>query len=222
MTPETESNTELVTTKTCGSCGLTKPIERFRFKNRAEGRRHSECNVCAASQKNRRLAGKRTRNLTNTVQELAGDSCDPSKYGATTRIEVVVRAMIDRFGGLEQFAEEWTAFLRLAQISGKHHLIQRSFEVLLRLLEVVDRTKAQQPDFDGMDDEQLEDAMSNHTAQFLWSHPSIAVLLLEEQGWKLEPPSEGDLIAEPLALTDQTVAKLAGLYSKAQTDMVCT
>ena len=41
------------------------------------------------------------------------DHNDPSQIGATTKVEAVARAMIHRFGGLEQFSNRWFEFYNL-------------------------------------------------------------------------------------------------------------
>jgi hypothetical protein len=47
--------------KRCGTCGLTKPLEEFHYKNRAAGTRQSTCTACARAYQRTWYADHRER-----------------------------------------------------------------------------------------------------------------------------------------------------------------
>jgi hypothetical protein len=144
-----------VQTKTCTQCGKEQPVDEFRLQRREKGIRHPQCNTCFNAYHRQRTAKNRNRDLTQYVQGLATDPGNPASYGVATRTEAVVKTMLTRFGGLEKFADQWFQFLKLANMAGKHHIVQRSFEAMLKLMHVVDTCAGErQKSLDAMNDEE--------------------------------------------------------------------
>jgi len=127
MEATASDNSLAATEKTCGTCGRTRPIDEFRFRDQARGLRHTTCNTCFAGYHRGYRDTKRRRELKTYVDELATDPSNPRSFGALSRAEVVLRAMLKRFGGLERFADDWFSFIKVAMVAGKHHVVQRSF-----------------------------------------------------------------------------------------------
>ncbi len=175
------------------------------------------CNTCWAEYHRRYRDTKRRGELKSYVEELATDPSDPRSFGAKTRTEAVVRAMLTRFGGLERFADDWFQFLKLATMAGKHHVVQRSFEAMLRLLEVVDRS---QPDpchqFDNMSREELGEFMTREFVHRIWREPDIGIVPLEALGFKVEPPEELPPVESLSAVCDAVRQRLPGLFAPAE------
>jgi len=191
MEPTAPDNALAVTQKTCGTCGRTKPIEEFRFRDQAKGARHSMCNTCWAGYHRDYRTERRNQKLKDYVEKLATDASSPESFGARTRAEAVLRAMLARFGGLERFADDWFEFIVLAGASGKFQVVQRSLEAILRLIEVVDRDEKGQGEHSGhMSVEEMQESLVKSLVTAVWKDPDVGVLVLEELGWKLEPPAE--------------------------------
>lgn len=202
-----------VAEKTCTKCGLTKPVADFRVPDK-NGVRHPHCNACLAAYHRNYRAGNRKQKLQDWVQEMATDPANPRNVGARTRTEAVLRAMLSRFGGLDQFSRDWFEFLRLAHMAGKHHVVLRSFEALLRLMETVDATEqAVRAPLESLSDEQLRDRLDQSVIELIWAKPQIGVVVLEELGWKLEPPSEVVSRDAMPALVERVMQRLPGLFA---------
>lgn len=213
----TEMNNEnaiAVAEKTCGQCGHTRPIEQFRYRDRGKDLRHTSCNQCFARYQRENRAGKRGQDLKHYVTDLATDVTDPQHFGAVTRTEAVLTAMLTRFGGLERFANDWFEFLRLAIAAGKHHVAQRSIEAILRLIELTDRGKeGQEKSADDKTDEELHDYIVHMFVREIWNQPQIAVVVLEELGWKLKPPDELPPETTLETVRENVEQRLPGLFS---------
>ena len=201
--------------KTCSQCGHTKPIEQFRYRDRGKDLRHTSCNQCFARYQRENRAGKRGQELRSYVTDLATDVTDPQHFGAVTRTEAVLTAMLTRFGGLERFANDWFEFLRLAIAAGKHHVVQRSIEAIIRLIELADRGKEdQEKSTDDMDDEELEESMTKAVVRVIWDHPDAAVVILEELGWRLDPPEEPMEEEAFPSVCENVEQRLPGLFDR--------
>ena len=100
-----------------------------------------------------------------------------------------MRAMLSRWGGLRRFADDWFALLQVANVAGKHHIIQRSFEAMLRLMELADRSEGDRRKlYDTMSNKELEEFLVREIVNQIWKQPDIAVVVLEKMGWTLLPP----------------------------------
>lgn len=191
MLTDTPDTTIAVAEKTCNKCGRSKPVNDFPFRDRANNVRRTECSRCFADYQTEYRAGKRRQELKQYVTDLATDVTDPAHFGAVTRTEAVVTAMLTRFGGLERFADDWYQFMRLAIQAGKHHVVQRSFEALIRLVELTDRGKeGQENSPDQMTDEELDQSIANLMIKQLWKQPEIAAVIIEELGGSVELPAQ--------------------------------
>jgi hypothetical protein len=178
-------------TKICSKCGYERPIGRFRFQNKEKGIRHPACNDCQSAYLRERRGSSRKRELKQHLESIATDPSNPATFGAVTRTEAIVKTMLTRFGGLEKFADQWFQFLKLANMAGKHHIVQRSFEAMLRLMHFVDANQAPLHDsLDRMTGEQLDTFIDERMVERLWSRPEAAAVVLEKLGWTLVPPDE--------------------------------
>ena len=187
----TQDNGLAVQTKTCTQCGREQPIDEFRFQHREKGARHPQCNTCFAAYHRQRTAKNRKRDLKRQVDTLATDPGNPASFGVATRSEAVVKSMLVRFGGLERFADDWFKFLKLAHLAGKHHIVQRSFEAMLKLLNLVDvNHENRQKSLDAMTEGELKSFVNELLIERIWGNPEVAVVVLERLGWELKPPTE--------------------------------
>jgi len=82
--------------KTCRGCGAVKPIEDFRWDNKALGRRKSRCGPCenARMREDRKLHGAKRRQLDRTIYARNSDQVYKNnlrlRYGCTpTQIEKI-------------------------------------------------------------------------------------------------------------------------------------
>lgn len=179
--------------RTCSTCGVSRPEAEFRFRDREHQQRHSQCNACFAAYQRERRGDRRRLQLQGYVDELASELDGATSQGARSRTEAVLKIMLEKFGGLEAFAMNWFDFLKLASLSGKHHLIQRSFEAMLRMMELADREDKEsqsQAATSQLTHEQLQEFLENQLARMLFQQPDIAVVVLEKFGWQCEPPVE--------------------------------
>ena len=212
MITDTENTTIAVAEKTCNKCGHTKPIDDFPFRDRANNLRRAECSRCVADYQSEYRGGKRKQDLKQYVTDLATDPTDPAHFGAPTRTEAVLTAMLTRFGGLERFANDWFEFIRLAVAAGKHHVAQRSIEAIIRLIELTDRSKAvQEGDPDDKTDEELEEYLRDMMIRQLWRQPEIAAVIIEELGGTVELPPEPLAEEELRAVGENVRERVPGL-----------
>jgi hypothetical protein len=200
------------TTSYCNMCRKWKPIDEFRFRNREKNERHPQCNACLAGYQRGYRDNKRKRQLKKYVDELATDPSDPGSLGAKTRTDAVLKAMLLRFGGLERFADDWFQFLRVAAVAGKHHVLQRSFEALLRLMELADRSQQDSQKREPATDEELREFIIRELVHNVWREPDVGIVALEALGFKVEPPDE-PLPAESLDAACDVVRQRPGLFA---------
>ena len=204
--------TEVIGTKVCRGCGQPKPLDQFRFQRRDQNRRHPRCNECFAAYMRQRTTRLRERAIKGQIEELATDMSNPASFGATTRSEAIVKAMLTRFGGLEKFADEWFRFLRLAHLAGKHHVVQRSFEGMLRLMSVLDtHQNTRSKSLDEMTDRELQAFITQAFVERLWANPEIGVAVLERMGWTLTPPDASKQLAFEGSAVGDVQRRLMGL-----------
>jgi hypothetical protein len=103
--------------------------------------------------------------------------------------------------------------MRLAMQAGKHHVVQRSFEAILRLIELLDRDKeGDEKPLDEMDEEELHESMTRTVVRIIFDRPDAGVAILEELGWKLEPPDEPLEEAALPSVCEAVDARLPGLF----------
>ena len=189
MDQDPGTSTLTVAERLCNSCGRSKPIQEFRFKNRATGLRHGECNGCAAAQRRGSRTGKRRQEIQKYLEQ-ASDASDPRNYGCTTRTEAIVRAMMMRFGGLDQFVGFWFEFIQHARDSGKEHLVQRSLETMAHFIGATDKNQSAQRSAGEMPNEQARGLIMEHVVRAIFEDPDLAAQILGELGWRVEPPED--------------------------------
>lgn len=212
MEATASDSTLAATEKTCGTCGRTQPIGEFRFRDQAKGLRHTTCNTCFAGYHRGYRDTKRRRELKTYVDELATDPSNPRSYGALSRAEVVLRAMLKRFGGLERFADDWFSFIRVAIVAGKHHVVQRR-KAMLRLMELVDRNQPNQGDqIRNMREDELREFMTREFVHKIYREPEVGIVPLEVLGFKVERPDEPPVESLP-AVCEAVRQRLPGLFA---------
>lgn len=122
--------------------------------------------------------------------------------------------MLKRLGGLERFADDWFSFIRVAIVAGKHHVVQRSFEAMLRLMELVDRNQPNQGEqISNMRNDEIREFMTKEFVQQIYREPEIGIVPLEVLGFTVERPNEPPPVESLAAVREAVRQRLPGLFA---------
>ncbi len=127
--------------------------------------------------------------MTNYLDAVDDDRAMSINSGRVSRVEAMTNAMLAQVGGVRNFAGLWHQLIELAIDQDKLHLAVKAMDSLTKLAAMSHEADAERivPVGD-MTDEQLEAESTETILRYVWQDPSIAVLVLETQGWGLSPP----------------------------------
>jgi hypothetical protein len=127
--PTSSASATTPTTKTCYSCGETFPLDQFRLRKAGQERRMGNCRQCF----------NRSMRIYRQVRQLR----HIDKFNAAIRREFDLRkvaalckAMLSRFGGLDEFCTAWKAHLDAAPPGSRAAF--DSLMAMLHLIEIAD------------------------------------------------------------------------------------
>lgn len=130
-----ETNHESQEHQVCTGCWQLLPADRFRFINRAEGRRHARCRDCRREAD--RLKRERARD-----QRFQGGLRDLRRSQTPEQILNVLESVAADLGGMPAVAEEWARHLRGDGVSVSRKL--KAMETMVYAASVADLARIQE------------------------------------------------------------------------------
>ncbi len=145
---------ETTSTRICTACGARQPLARFRRRARNSERRHHQCNPC----RNRRTRLNREQKRNKGISEWA---TRVRRQEGIDGVIALIHLMVDRFHGLEAFAETWRSQIAAATPGSKQAL--DGFRTLVHLWKLVHATaeEAGETPFGQLNDEELQQVIDD-------------------------------------------------------------
>ncbi len=172
-----ESTFETLDFRRCSRCWQDKPIQQFRFKRKAEGIRHEECNQC----ENERQRAKRRNRNDKAVRDF---NYAVRRKRCPEAIALLCQELVRQFGGFANAARIWREALDSASQAGRHASVLKSFATLAELLEA---HQTLGPHASDLTDEELEQRKNWSLLAFVRQYPRVAVEAARTIGWQVVP-----------------------------------
>ena len=172
--------------KLCHRCCCQLPETEFRFRSKVSGQRMHQCRECTTTaQRERRHA----RKAHATKREMAKLNRQLARTTDAKRVSWLVSDTIDQLGGLHHFA----ASVRdhFDAISAARHGSRETLNTLTAIINLSAASAALEPPrrADDMSDAELDEHMRSLFQQKLVENLEDVLLNLQDQGWRIEPPS---------------------------------
>ena len=145
------------TTRMCTGCQQPHAVVRFRFRCRATGLRHRECNDCHAARMRVRNARLRRREFGRLTKEL-------KEARDLAAVSAALRLMFRRLGGLEGFCAAWKQHMDDAcALRPGGRVLANSYHAILNMARIVEESRALR--FASATTEELEEALDQLVAE---------------------------------------------------------
>lgn len=171
--------------KLCHRCYRPLPETEFRFRSKVSGDRMNHCRECTTTaQRQRRLArkvGATKRAMTKLNRQLA-------RTTDAKRVSWLVSDTIDQLGGLHRFS----ASVRdhFDAVSADRLGSRETLNTLTAIINLSAASATLNPPLDPglMKDDELNDYIQTLLSRAFVERLPDALLELERQGWRIEPP----------------------------------
>lgn len=171
-------------TKPCGTCSELKPIGEFRRRLSGTEIRHSQCRQCVNQQARMRHLKTRDRQLHAYNQQIN------TEVQGLSRMAEVTSGIVNEFSGVEGFVSGWKAVLDRAGDAGKHYLVARGLQTVLKLIDGCNELRDVRPQPVELSDQDLHRTMLESVERIVQENPILAVSAARRLGWDVIPPPE--------------------------------
>jgi hypothetical protein len=173
----------LPTTRLCrGPCARELPIECFRLNRKGKPWREYWCRDChnkAEKERNKRRGDKALQRFARSAHFQHLDR----------RLRALAITTLKKLGGVERMSTRWVAALKAAEAQNPGaSFIADSYSSILRLFMFVwSKPDLAPTEPEQMTDEELAQVHAWELAEFIQSHPDVAVAAAKTLGWTVVP-----------------------------------
>lgn len=179
--PEAAAIPEDQLLRVCSRCGRPRRLKHFRFRRKATGQRHTECNTCHSGAKQRRRARQRELEISRYASAINRTN-DPAKLIA------IANALSVRFCGPEGVAKAFYIAIENARKGKRDATALRGMIAIVNLIVAGENQEKEQ--CSRMDSEMLKRRHRDAVVDLVESTPEHAISALLARGYRVIPPKE--------------------------------